>query len=301
MNADTSDIHRLLDEAFAGVTMTPDVQDLKEELRGSLAARSAELQARGADPRAAAATAVEELGDIRGLIASVGEAEGQPAPDLRLAAFEIARQERVRPKPAFVIRAALCGVVIALSAVVVVLAALGIAGATAAMGIGFAVVVGVAIALVAADALRQETTVHHRMPSGRAWGYGLAGGALGAGLGLAGLFAGHLDLIALLVAGVVLVVAGGAALIALGVTQTNRTKPWALAQARQWEEHDRFSEDPAAAARFGIYTVVIWIVAIAAFVVLSITVGFAWSWLALVGGLAVFFLVLSRMLFTSDK
>ena len=60
---------------------------------------------------------------------------------------------------------------------------------------------------------------------------------------------------------------------------------------------DRFSQDPIAAARFGIYTVIIWVVAITLFIVLSIAVGFVWSWLALVAGLVVFFLVLTRMLF----
>ena len=69
MNADSSDIHRLLDEAFAGVTMTPELQDLKEELRGNLAARSAELQAKGSDAASAARTAVAELGSIPELIA----------------------------------------------------------------------------------------------------------------------------------------------------------------------------------------------------------------------------------------
>jgi len=56
-----------------------------------------------------------------------------------------------------------------------------------------------------------------------------------------------------------------------------------------------------AAARFGLYTVIIWIIAIALFVVLSIAVGFAWSWLALVAGLVTFFLVLTRMLFAPTK
>ena len=36
-----SDIHRLLDEAFAGIEMTPDAQDLKEEVRANLVARTA--------------------------------------------------------------------------------------------------------------------------------------------------------------------------------------------------------------------------------------------------------------------
>ena len=38
-----TDIHRLLDEAFAGVEMTPDAQDLKEEVRANLLERVAEL------------------------------------------------------------------------------------------------------------------------------------------------------------------------------------------------------------------------------------------------------------------
>ena len=50
-----------------------------------------------------------------------------------------------------------------------------------------------------------------------------------------------------------------------------------------------------------MYTVIIWIVAITLFVVLSIVVGFVWSWLALVAGFVVFFLVLARMLFAPSK
>ena len=33
------DLHRLLDEAFAGIEVTPEIQDLKEEIRGNLLAR----------------------------------------------------------------------------------------------------------------------------------------------------------------------------------------------------------------------------------------------------------------------
>ena len=32
-------IHRLLDEAFAGIPLSPEVQDLKEEVRANLLAR----------------------------------------------------------------------------------------------------------------------------------------------------------------------------------------------------------------------------------------------------------------------
>jgi ABC-type uncharacterized transport system permease subunit len=66
---------------------------------------------------------------------------------------------------------------------------------------------------------------------------------------------------------------------------------------RHIEAGDRFTKDPAAAARFGIYTMVIFIVALAAFLTLGFTVGWAWSWLALVAGLAAMMLTLARMLF----
>jgi hypothetical protein len=64
---------------------------------------------------------------------------------------------------------------------------------------------------------------------------------------------------------------------------------------------NRFDEDPATAARFGIYTAALWIVAFAAFIALSFTVGFAWSWLALLGGFALMMLILARMLFGDAK
>jgi uncharacterized membrane protein YkgB len=71
-------------------------------------------------------------------------------------------------------------------------------------------------------------------------------------------------------------------------------------QAEHEQIGDRFANDPAAAARFGIYTVIIWIVAFAAFAVLTVAIGWAWSWLALVGGLVVFFMTLARMLFVPE-
>ncbi|MBW8870935.1 MAG: hypothetical protein JF618_01760 [Leifsonia sp.] len=300
MNADSSDIHRLLDEAFAGVTITPELQDLKEELRGNLAARSAELQAKGADAASAARTAVAELGSIPELIAAVGGEAGTPLPP-GAAAAEAARLHRVKPQPGFVVRATLLSLFIAVSAVFIALFALDLLGNGVNAGAAASIVFGLAIASLVTASLVQETAQRYRMRGVRAFGYGLAAGALGTALGLGALFAGHLALGGLLAWAIVLTLASLVTFIALGVTQTNRMKPWALAQQRGYEVEDRFSQDPVAAARFGIYTVIIWIVAIALFVVLSIAVGFVWSWLALVGGVVVFFLVLTRMLFTPTK
>lgn len=315
MNADSSDIHRLLDEAFAGVTMTPELQDLKEELRGNLAARSAELRAKGADGAVAARTAVAELGDIPELIASVSSADGAPV-SAGAAAAEAARLHRVRPKPGFVIFVTLLSILVTAATLFIVLFAVHAVGDLGGAGLVAAVTFGLGVAALVDGGLRQETARHFRMPSDRAIGYGLAGGALAIGLGIGGLLLGRLfwsPQAFLLAPGVlvaptaifaiaaILVLGGIIAFIALGVTQTNRTKPWALAQNRQYEIEDGFSQNPAAAARFGLYTVVIWVLAIAAFVVLSIVVGFVWSWLALVAGFVIFFLVLARMLFPAGS
>lgn len=296
-----SDIHRLLDEAFSGVTMTPELQDLKEELRGNLMARVDELQARGVDAGSAASSAVAEL-DVPELIAGLEATDSAGSPNLGIAAAEIARLHRVKPKPVFVVAVTVLAIVLAVAGVATVVEAVTPrASAVSAIGPILAAVVGIVLAALVDLSLRQETAQRFRMPSGRAVLFGLAAGALGAGLALGGLFVGHLTMVGWLIAAVILVLAGSVAFVVAGVTQTNRLKPWALAQARQYEAEDRFSQDPAAAARFGLYTVVIWTLAIAAFVVLSITVGFVWSWLALVVGIAVFFLVLSRMLFSAEK
>ncbi|MGW9185380.1 permease prefix domain 1-containing protein [Agromyces sp. NPDC055661] len=285
-------VHRLLDEAFAGVEMTPDLQDLKEEIRANLAVRADELMVDGRSPEQAARQAFDELGDLGALIA---ETQGVDAPDAgarsRLAEH-LAR--RVRPRPAFVVRTVLLCLVALAGLVVLVLDGFGVL--TASLGLLVAAVAAVALPLgrVTADALRQETTSSFPLPVRRAAGFGV-----GVGLILAGLGVGWLVVQGVAVAWLVLAAAavvGGIALLSyLGATKTNRHKPWVLAQSADFE--DRFSADPAAAARFGIYTAVLWTAAFALFIVLSFTVGWAWSWLALVVGFLVMLVILARMLF----
>jgi hypothetical protein len=324
--ADNTNIHRWLDEAFAGIVMTPDLQDLKEELRGNLAARLSELIAGGTDAATAATRAIDELGDIRELIAEVdgpapsaaagaqwsaAERTPQPAaggargstnaPPTAASVNEAYRVNRVRPKPAFVVGVVISAIV---GTVGVLLAALGAVGLLALPTGVIVLMSGVAaagIALVVGLSLAQETTTNHPMPGNRAGGYLWATLLAVFGLEIGGLIA--LGTLAAWVSALAALSAVAAIVLFafLGATQTNRKKSWAREVARQYQADDRFSQDPVAAARFGIYTVVIWILAFAAFVVLSMTNGFAWSWLALLAGFAVFFLVLARMLFPAER
>jgi hypothetical protein len=281
------EIHRLLDEAFAGIDMTAELQDLKEEMRGNLVVRVTELERDGLPADVAAQRAMAELGDIRAVVDEVEPTSGPTAPWLR---------HRVRPRPGYVVRT-------------VVFATVGVAALAVALLPSFGplmamvwpllstVVIALMAGVIVADALRQETTSNYPVPVGRAVGYGAATTLAVAGAGVAALCLRDLPL-GWLVGGGLAVVVSIVGFTYLGATQTNRHKPWVVRMhTAQQEAGDRFTEDPAAAARFGLYTVTIWLIALAGFAVLSATVGWAWSWLALLAGVVAMMVTLARTLF----
>jgi hypothetical protein len=299
-------VHRLLDDAFAGVEPSLEVQDLKEEIRANLEARAAELAAGGATPDEAARRAFDELGDVRALVAdaqadAAARTGGAPRTALQ-EAVAAARQHRVRPRPRFVLGVVLAALVFAALVAVAVLAALDVLDLPGIAVAALLLTASSAAGFVAGSALSQETTTNHPVPSPRAGGYYLATGLCVLALLLAVfVLLGAFDPWMYVVAGAALVV-GGTLFTMLGVTQTNRKKAWvrdvARAQAADGQ-FDRFDRDPAAAARFGVYTAVIWLTAFVVFVAGGLTVGWAWSWLTFVVALAVMLLVLARMLFAS--
>ncbi|SFR74807.1 hypothetical protein SAMN05428970_1795 [Agromyces sp. CF514] len=308
------DLHRLLDEAFSGIEVTPDIQDLKEEIRGNLLARMGELEASGLSQHDAARRAVDELGDVRELVdadggfAPAADAAGTAsAPSGRIggstpaaraeSAAAAALRNRVRPKPGFVVRTVVLSIIAAAALVLLVLGLTPLLALGTGALVGLAVVFGLALGVVTADALSQETTTNHRMPSGRAIGYGASTGLLLVGLAFTPVVILHLELAWLVLAGA-LVIGSIGALSYLGATQTNRHKPWVVQQHREAATiGNRFEEDPAAGARFGIYSAVIWTVAFVAIPVIGFTAGWIWAPLAFVAGFVTMMLVLARMLF----
>jgi hypothetical protein len=301
--ATTDNIHRYLDEAFADIPRTPETADLKEEIRGNLQARVAELEADGTKPEAAAAKAITELGPIKDLVDSIGTSE--PSGSAVDTAIKLISLNKVKANPGYVVRTVIFSLVLAFLLVGVVLTAIFGPGHGSTLPDGsvwLAVAVSaVALGLIVLDALGQETSQHFRMPLRRSLGYSGAALLGIAGLEVVGLFLGKQVPVELFSAGLTATLLSLVAFIWLGVTQTNRLKPWVKELNNAYAIEDRFSQDPAAAARFGIYTVVIWIAGFGLFALLSIVVGFVWSWLALLGALIVFFLVLARMLFAVDS
>lgn len=150
-----TEIHRLLDELFAGFEMTPERQDFKEELRGNLMARVDELEAAGVPPGQAAQRAITELGDpdellgellaeSPGGIARGGDTPGGRSGDgqgtSRLAALAaLAERHRVRPKPGFVVRIVLWSILVVLGL------ALSVLGAVDVLSLGIGPVIGLTV------------------------------------------------------------------------------------------------------------------------------------------------------------
>jgi hypothetical protein len=291
-------IHRYLDEAFADIPRTPETADLKEEIRGNLQSRVAELEAAGTRPDAAATKAIKELGPIQDLVDSIGETEpsGRPVDT----ATKLMALNRVKLSPLYVVRTVLLSLLLAAGVVLVTLGAFHVLSWSVTALAITAIAAGVFEGLIVGDAVSHETSQHYPVPAGRAAGFGAAGFVGLAGLGMVAVYFGHIGALWLLVTGCALALVSLVAFVALGVTQTNRQKPWVKEMNNAYAIEDRFSQDPAAAARFGIYTVVIWIAGFGIFALLSIVVGFVWSWLALLAALLVFFLVLARMLFAVD-
>lgn len=304
-SAEHTNIHRLLDQAFDGAAMNPELADLKEEIRSNLLMRIAELGEQGLSPEEASRRAFEELGDLHGIIAEFADADhGGPSVlttpvvvlDPAAAAaghLAAAALNKVTPRPGFVLGILLLTVAGLASLVFLVLAVGG--GGAAGPAVLAALAVAVAAGIGTAWSLRQETSQNHPLPRRRALGYGASAAAAVVGLALCALAPGVGA--GMLGAGIFVVLGSTVGFIWLGMSQTNRKKAWVRSVERDYLAQDRFTQDPVAAARFGIYTAVIWIVAFALFAGLSLTVGFAWSWLALLAGLAVFLLVLARMLF----
>lgn len=300
MTAHTS-VHRLLDEAFADLPATPDVQDLKEEIRANLLDRVAELTAEGVAPGEASRRAVDELGDVRDLVGEVSgpTAHTRTGPVADLPTADLVARNRVPRKPAYLAVVVLISIVLAASVVATIFAAVGLAHRDNGLGLptGIALVAGAALGWIVGASLAHETMTNHPMPAVRSALFGVGWGQVLAGCLLAYVHLVGSRYVWFVVDGLVLV--GGVVLLSyLAATTTNRKKHWVLAEARRHvEAGNRFKRDPAAAARFGIYTAVVWGLTGAAVLIVGSTVGWYWVWLPGVLGWVVFMLMLATMLF----
>ncbi len=278
-------VTEFVDHLFAGYAATPELADFKAEVLANLNDRIADLEAGGASPAEALARAQDELGDISDLAQQLA---GRRAQDVFASMY---LRQRVRPTTAQLLSYILAGtaVVAGLTLVAVGLIMPWPIGVVAVVAV---VLLALPIGAATAVALTQETTNNMPMRQGRALAYGTGVFLILAGLGVAGvLLTDAADRwVAALAVGLPLVVGGTGLLTFLGVTQTNRKKPWLRARMEQdqqaasaWQPG---SESDERWARFGVFNIALWLTATALFVLGGSVFGFRYSWVVFLVAIA---------------
>jgi len=273
-----------VDRLFADYEETPEIKDFKEEITANLTERVRGLAQKGYSEEQAFDEAAAELGDITAIADEVGKKKRN----------EAIGQLYMRAKVQITKRTA--GGMAAASGLL--LLAAGLALVTFFSGTDSAYLYNIAVVLLSAACgsyayfgLTQETAAHYAMKKGRALAYGAACTAcfLGAGFAIVAFLIGSFELSSALIIKTAFVLPAICALIFLLATEPKRQKPWLKAMVeRETENSARFMQDmvnPSKAARFGVASGGMWVLAIAVFATLFI---FGWqhAWLVFLFALA---------------
>ena len=274
-----------VDRLFADYEDTPEITDFKEEIAGNLTERVKELVSKGLDQEKAFDEATAELGDITAIADEVGKKNRNKA----IAQMYMSSKVPVTKRTAAGLTGASGLLLLAVGAALITL--FSEAGGSAAY-YSSAVLLSVACGLYTYFGLTQETASHYAMKNSRALAYGAVclAGFLGAGLAAASFFAAGVELAVSVGIKAVFVIPAVCALIFLLVTEPKRQKPWVKSMIeREIENSMKYHSDmvnPVKAARFGVASGGLWLLAIAVFVTLGFFVGWQYAWLVFLFTLA---------------
>jgi hypothetical protein len=299
----------LVDSLFAGYEETAALADFKEELLGNLNAKIESMMKKGMDQQTAFEKAGAELGDISALADELSRKK-------RKEVFEEAYMDIRNYMPAGRVIAYIVFSMTALFGIIAALITYFATKGEISADLGLTSSFGALIPFFTAAAagftflgLTQETASQYPAGKKRAAWYALAAGLIAFGITTApvtlssisygatlpefpmlppGLDSGHLEMAGAL--GVLLIFAlPGAGLLAfLILTEKDRLKPWAKEfRAGAVKREMELWNDPATAARFGLFSGAIWIFAIGLFILLGFIIGFKLSWLVFIFAVAI--------------
>jgi hypothetical protein len=267
-----------IDGLFSGYEETPELSDFKEELRGNLDEKIANLiEKKGMSHKEAFAKATAELGDISALADEISLARKKEV------FSEIYMNTRSYMKMWQKIGYTAAGGLLAFGIIISVLAYLSTGDIVAGLGslIVFFILPVCGFVFLG---LTQETAANYPMSPKRACFYVAASCVILFGLAVSAMafFGDHtssFNIIASIGALIPFVLPGGAGLAFLILTEKSRHKPWFAEQLRivEKEMNEQFA-DPYAATVFGLFSGALWIFAIALFVILGFLIGFRYSW-----------------------
>ena len=275
-----------VDRLFADYEDTQEMMDFKEEIAGNLKERVRELASKGLDEQESFEKATAELGDITAIADDAGRRKRNEA----IGQMYMGSKVPVTKRTAAGLTVAAGLLLLALG--MILIAFLGDKDNVLLPWIAPALL-SVACGLFVYFGLTQETASHHPMKNGRATAYGVVctAGVLGAGLAVAAFASGVWKMSDALIVKVAFIIPAICGLIFLLATESERRKPWLKAMVeRDIENSMKYHADmvdPVKAAKFGVASGGLWLLAASVFLTLLFVAGWPHSWLVFPFTLAV--------------
>ena len=263
---------------FADYEDTPEIRDFKEEIAANLAERIKELVSKGLDDENAFEKAAAELGDITAIADDVGKKKRNET----IVQMYISAKVPVTKKTASGLTAASA---LLLLAMCIALITLFSGTQNAAPFYASAALLSLSCSLYVFFGLTQETAARYAMKKRRAASYGAVclAGVLGAGLAVVTFLCTDLGLPTAIGIKAIFIIPAICALIFLLITEPKRHKPWYKAMLDREMESSAESGsnivNVANAARFGVASGGVWVLAIAIFLSLRLAASWQHSWL----------------------
>lgn len=268
-----------IDRMFANYEDSAEIKDFKEEIAGNLKERIKELVSKGYTEEESFEKATEELGDITALADDVGKKKRNEAIGQMYIGAKVPVSKQGAISYAVATGLLLFGIIVGAIVYYEI-------GQISEMLMSSAVFIALSGALFTIAGLTTETTSRYPMKIKRAIWYGVI-----TGCGIFGLFisAGLLryEIMGSLGVLIAFLLPSICVLIFLLITEEKREKPWLkeiMEKERQKEAN--INVDPAKAARFGVASAGLWILATAFFVTMQFGLGWSYSWVVYIFMLA---------------
>ncbi|MCL2831934.1 MAG: permease prefix domain 1-containing protein [Treponema sp.] len=274
-----------VDRLFAGCEETPEIKDFKEEITANLRERVKELSLK-MDEEQAFEKAAAELGDIKAIADDIGRKKSNET----IGRMYMKAKTPVTKRTAAGMTAATAFLLLAAGIALIMLLR-----GTEQAGILYlsAALFSVSCSLFTYFGLTHETAAHYAMKKSRGAAYAIVCllAVLGVSLAVAAFLFAGLKISSAVAIKSVLILPAVCALVFLLATEPKRRKPWLQAAIERETENsfDLNSEimDPVTAAKFGITSGGLWILAIAVFVTLGLIFGWQYVWLVFIFTLAI--------------
>ena len=270
-----------IDRLFANYEDTPEICDFKEEIATNLKERIKELVSNGIDEDKAFERATAELGDITAIADDVGKKKRNEA----IGQMYMGAKVPLTKKTAAGLTVASGLLLLAVGMMLITF--FGNRDSSLVSYIS-AALLALACGLYTFFGLTQETTAHYPMKKGRAAAYGIVCflGVLGAGLAVVSFVVNGWEMSDALIVKIALILPAICGLIFLLATESKRQKPWLKAMVESYftdfpadlYKHQALV-DPTKAAKFGVASGGLWLLAIAVFITLGMVIGWQFSWI----------------------